>query len=196
MLWGAGSGNVASYNLVHDSGTATTRGEGIEADTNSNGVFLLYNVIYGCTNGGIGLTGTGHHVYGNTTYNNNTRGYDAGELQIWGSGSNMTVKNNIFYASSGKHLLVAGFGNITGHTVDHNIWYGGSPLPFQWAMTNYNFAGYQRQSGQDASSTDADPKFKDSLAGNFILQPGSPAIGSGIYIPGVTTTNPTSIGAK
>jgi hypothetical protein len=33
-------------------------------------------------------------------------------------------------------------------------------------------------------------------AGDFTLQVGSPAIGAGVYISGVSTANPPNIGAK
>jgi hypothetical protein len=34
------------------------------------------------------------------------------------------------------------------------------------------------------------------MVGDFTLQAGSPAIGAGVYIPGVSTANPPNIGAK
>ena len=48
----------------------------------------------------------------------------------------------------------------------------------------------------DTHSLKADPLFTDPTAGDFTLQAGSPAIGAGVYIPGVGTANPPNIGAK
>ena len=41
-----------------------------------------------------------------------------------------------------------------------------------------------------------DPLFTNPSIGDFTLQAGSPAVGAGIYIPGVSTANPPNLGAK
>ncbi len=196
MFSGAGQGTIASYNTIYNIGTATTRGEGIEADTATVGVQLFYNVIYGCTNGGIGLTSIGHFVYANTTYNNNTEHYDAGELQIWGSGTNMTIKDNLFYASPGKHLLIAGSANLAGAVLNYNGWYSDTATPFQWGTAAYNYVSYTAVAGQDANSLTSDPLFTNPATGDFTLRAGSPAVGAGVFIPGVSTATPPNIGSK
>lgn len=51
-------------------------------------------------------------------------------------------------------------------------------------------------SGGDVHAVSADPLFTNAAAGDFTLQAGSPAIGTGVYIAGVSTANPPNIGAK
>jgi hypothetical protein len=42
----------------------------------------------------------------------------------------------------------------------------------------------------------ADPQFRNLAGGDYTPATGSPAIGTGAYIPGVSTANPPNIGAK
>ena len=60
---------------------------------------------------------SGHSIYNNTCYNNSTGSFDLGELNFYSGASSDTVENNIFVASTGKHVLVAYPGSTTGHTL-------------------------------------------------------------------------------
>jgi hypothetical protein len=92
------------------------------------------------------------------------------------------IKNNVFVASTGKKVLWVAAGNTTGHTINNNVWYGGSATPFNWSGTDYNFADYKAASSQDASSVNADPLFTSTVTPDFSLQASSPAINAGVDV--------------
>jgi hypothetical protein len=104
-----------------------------------------------------------------------------GELGYMYDGTTgITAENNIFVASSGKHLLVTGWLAATqGQTLNYNLYYGGSATPFEWNVTNYDFADYKTNSGEDANSLNSAPTFYNSAAAQFWLTSGSPGIGAG-----------------
>jgi len=192
---GAGAGNVIRYNESVSNGTASTRGAGYMIDIGSAATQVYGNVAAFNTNGCIDEgSGSPSTIYNNTCYEDNQQGWDAGELNTFASSSGVIFENNIVFASVGKHTLVSMAGNVYAY----NLYYGGSTTPFEWAGTQYAFAGYQTASGQDAGphSMQADPLFTNAAGGDFTLQPGSPAIGAGVYIPGVSTANPPNIGAN
>ena len=181
--WQTGAGCIVRYNLVYSGGTASFRGSGINLDSNSSPAECYGNVVYGNNYGGINVTESGHKVYNNTCYHNNEGSADAGELSLFTqthAASSCLIKNNILVASTGKHLLVAGTGNTTGHTIDYNEWYGGSATPFTWGATDYNFTDYKTASSQDAHSLNSDPLFTNAAGGDFTLAAGSPCIDAGV----------------
>ena len=87
---------------------------------------------------------SGHSIYNNTCYNNSTGSFDLGELNFYSGASSDTVENNIFVASTGKHVLVAYPGSTTGHTLNYNLFYSSLATPFDWGGTSYNFAIHPR----------------------------------------------------
>jgi len=187
--YGAGAGNVIRYNLSYNNGTANMQAEGIEVDTYSATTTIYGNIAYGNTDGGIDLTGSGHLVYNNTLYNNDTQSWNAGELNFYNVTNcmGMTVENNIAYASPGKSAIVIAPECETGQTINNNLYYGSAASPFDWGYTNYNFVGWKQNSGQDANSLNANPLFTDlsgsySTSTDFTLQSSSPAIDAGLNL--------------
>jgi len=189
-----GAGAIVRYNKVHDCGTASYRGSGINIDNQSENVQCYYNVVYGNNYGGINLTGTGHLVYGNTCYHNNEGSANAGEISIFTIeghvGSNMTIKNNVLVASDAKYIIEVGTGNTTGHAINYNVYYGGAAAGFQWGANVYNFTDWKTNSSQDANSLNSDPLFTNTAGGDFTLAAGSPCIDAGVDL---TTTYQTAL---
>jgi hypothetical protein len=80
---------------------------------------------------------------------------------------------------------------------DHNTM-GAAALNFlQWGAGYLStYAAFDAAYGSATNSVAGDPLFTNPAAGDFTLQAGSPAIGAGVYIAGVSTSNPPNIGAK
>jgi parallel beta-helix repeat protein len=74
--------------------------------------------------------------------------------------------------------LWVNFDSAPGFVSDHNIfWNSTIQPPFKFIATKYStIADYRLASGQDAHSKQADPRFTNGAAGNFMPMSGSPAI--------------------
>ena len=184
-IYGAssGAGNAIRYNTSFSNGTSSTMGAGYEIDIGSAPTQLYDNIAYSNTAGCIQVASSGHLIYNNTCYNNNTQSIDLGELNFFGGASSVTVENNILVASSGQSAIVAYSGSTTGHTLNYNVFYGGGASPFNWDGTSYSFSQYQRATDQDVHSLNSDPlSFLNPSTSQFWLQATSPAIGAEPYL--------------
>jgi hypothetical protein len=195
----SGTGTIFRYNTISNCGTANFRGSGINVDSWSAPTLVYGNVVYGNNYGGINLTSAGHSVYNNTLWHNNENTADAGEISIFAqegiAGSSETIKNNVLVASAGKHLIRVYAGNTTGHVLDYNLYYSSQTNAFDWGGVDENWSDWKTATGgQEMHSLNVDPALANPPA-NLTLQPRSPAIGAGIYIPGVSAANPPNIGA-
>ncbi len=194
---GAGTGNTANHNISFNHGTPIYLGSDYDSDLTSLANIWTFNVGYGSTNGCFILSGSGHFLYQNTCYNDNVGGPEVdGEVSLYTNASNITAKDNIFVCSSGKQVLSVQAGSTTGNVYDYNDFSCATATPFTYSGANYSFSGYQAAATQDAHSITGDPLFTNAGTADFTLQGGSPAIGAGVFIPGVSTANPPNIGAK
>ena len=125
----------------------------------------------------------------NTTFENDTLGEGFGELWIQYAEDNV-VRNNVF-VSTGANLLLASYAGNANNVVDHNVWYapgGAGAAVFVWNGDAANgFAAHRAATGQDAASVFADPLLVAPGAGDFHLDPLSPAINAG---DAATTVSP------
>ena len=174
--------NIIRYNEIHDNGDQA------KATGELGGIFcssiyvtdteIYYNLIYNhsewtsYTEHGIVGNGSGYKIYNNVLYNNmhNIRGW-VDTCDDW------VVKNNVLMNPVDMHIqFVAG---VTGLDCDNNQYYPDGATRFSWAGTDYNFADWKTNSGQDGSSPDvADPLFT-SPTSDFTLQEGSPCRNAG-----------------
>jgi parallel beta-helix repeat protein len=194
--YSGGTGNVINGNTVYSGGStngcsgSVCLGSGINVDNNSAPTTVSGNVVYGNNYGCINLTASGHHVYGNTCYNNNVGvPNDAGEISIFQAsggvvGSSETIENNILFATSGASVLKVGTGSATGHVIDYNLYFGGASSPFSWSGTAYSFSGYKTAASEDGHSLSANPLFTNAGSNIFTLAETSPARNSGTPISG------------
>jgi hypothetical protein len=76
--------------------------------------------------------------------------------------------------------------------------YGCSNL-FSWNVNGsyqYSTVSAWQATGNGQNDISANPLFVNAAGSDFLLQPGSPAIGAGVYLPNFSTSNPPDIGAK
>jgi hypothetical protein len=163
------------HNLVHD---VSKHGINI-ADGSSNGFLIFDNVVYNTSVAGLRfntMTLKGARIFHNTFYASNQDGKD-----IYGTLTNdwnlptgsAKIQNNIFWPSSPTIPYASGAEGLdaVAGTTDHNLFFGGMGDPL----------------GADAIT--ADPLFVDVKAFDFHLGAGSPAIGAGVSVGTVVTTD-------
>jgi len=138
-------------------------------------------------------------AYNNRSWNNGDHGYDhlnaAGTIHvndlafgnykdgfsIEGVSPNARLTNCIAIENgltSDEFDLWVNDSSAVGFVSDYNIfWNSTAQPPFKFITTKYTtLAGYQAASGQDAHSTQADPRFANGPTGDFRLLAGSPGI--------------------
>jgi len=211
-----GTNAIIRDNTVYDNNII---GINIDAD---NYASLYYNVSY--NNGATGIqvyadgqtSMTGNLVYHNTVWGNNSAG-----IMLLGPSAGSTpggcvanqVINNIATNTIGGSNFIAflgcenpgtnGTGNIYTHnafglaTTDFIRWSGtfGSPI-FYSTYATWEMASGACGSAGCSDSLQQNPLLNNPTGGDFTLQSSSPAIGTGMYIPGISTANSPNIGAK
>ena len=137
-------------------------------------------------------------IFDNININNNNFKATSGGAQIYDgievcdnmTASNIKIRNNIIQGFSGNAIVGRG-GTISSLTIQNNIMYNnGNTIAFSGVSpTNYT----------NSNNITSNPLFVSST--DYHLQPGSPAIGAGIYIPGLIADlagnaigNPPNIG--
>lgn len=178
-------------NIVIEGNTSYENDLGIEIGAENKGIVtrkitVRNNLVYDNDKAGIVFGGYAAKrgrvrdslFIHNTVVNNDTLNEGLGQLWIQYA-SNNVVANNIFVASGNNVLLYSEKGNVD-NVLDYNLWHGAdgpNDAEFTWNGDSYSsFSQYRNQTGQDAHSLFGDPVFVDSLAGDFHLQSGSPAI--------------------
>jgi hypothetical protein len=183
-------GNTYRYNHFK-----TPLGVGMKIDASNTTV--AYNIFDTIPSGGILIDAMSNvRVYNNTFYQCGTMSPYAA---IWFNGdglqSGVDIRNNIAYVASGYALGFLVTPYSAGWASDYN-----DVLVSFWGtwkgLTNLRSSTWQSTTGLDRHTLNSDPLFTNAGAGDFTLKPGSSAIGAGVYIPGVSTSNPPNIGAR
>jgi uncharacterized repeat protein (TIGR02059 family) len=154
------------------------------------------------------------YIYNNTFYNHNTT-LSGDIVHVWiDNNSTAKIKNNIFYTTLSNDNGGAGEGLFVSSTqtntslidANYNLYYrlSNSLTIAEWE-NHYKYymntiASLRSQLGWEINSpAPADPKFVSTS--DFHLQPGSPALGAGVAIDGITIdfegntfSNPPNIG--
>jgi hypothetical protein len=93
------------------------------------------------------------------------------------------IVNNIFVAGPGSSFVENPYAENERNVVDHNMYFasdGSSRGTWQWKGRDYgDFESWRAGSGVDAHSSFDDPAFVDAPAGDFRLDPSSPAVDAG-----------------
>lgn len=171
---------IVRYNLCYGNAQVDTAkdeigtvGTGGTAGNNQ----IYYNVMYGGGNVGLKLSGSDtDYIYNNTIYNSAAEGIYAAD-----SSANLVVKNNIVSTSGSEHMRFAS-GSTTGHDIDYNLYGDDGATKFDWGGTDYTFANWQTNSGQDAASSVEDPLFVDAANADFQLKSDSPCRNAGVDV--------------
>jgi hypothetical protein len=112
-------------------------------------------------------------------------------IQFTASISNIYIRNNIFYLADLTLILWDYPSPLQDMHLDYNLYYNASNYVGIWigyADTYYaTFAEFQTYYNVETNGVGADPLFVDPTNNNFHLQEGSPAIGAGLTVSGVTT---------
>ncbi len=206
-------------NIIVENNLSYQNQYGIEVGNEHTGtvtanITVRNNVFH--TNQNMGILVGGYNgnvqyvtVTGNTTYGNNTGGDWGAELYFSEKCSDITVKNNIFYANNTQNIIVLAEGADTepaNLTLDYNLYCnagGENAANFDWFGDSYDglLADFQK-SGHDANSFFADPKLANVSGADFHLTATSPAINAGDpgYTPAAGETdmdgNPRVFGGR
>ena len=158
----ATNGSIIRHNIV-DGVTGTLAGwskwnipygEGIYLDTSAGGVTVDHNTVANCTANGIYL----HDSYNETVTNNTVFNTKSG-LLINGDLGGTSISKNLIYAlardigdSQTARLVSRSGGPITINGNTYVAHYKSADI-FRLDVTNYSFAGWKSQTGQDATSS-------------------------------------------
>ncbi|MFZ5989419.1 MAG: DNRLRE domain-containing protein [Bacillota bacterium] len=174
---------------IHDN-----TGDNILVNGNNNKVGM--NIVYDATDDCISVEGgTGIEVDNNVLYS-----CDGDGIQISGTGTTATLKNNISTGHTGSTInKTSGTGTIT---INKNDYMPSTGTPFMWEGVAKNFTDWKTACSCDANSYNADPLFVNATNKNFHLLQGSPCVNTGdtiswllIDYDGVTLTGQPDIGA-
>jgi hypothetical protein len=193
-----------NVNYAHDNIATRNNASGIIVETSQNQMVwnnLSYNNAHG-VGGNCCVSGIkDNDGAGNMFYNNTTAGNEFSELQVTNIGGvGPIVENNIFAATSTEQGAIVTNGSTgTAGTYDYNLLYGTTPL-FSFGGTWFSATTFYPSTGKGEHDVYASPLFTSTPNSylqslGFGLSSGSPAIGKGIYISGVSTTNPPNLGA-
>lgn len=187
---GAGAGNVIRRNYIHHLVAPMKMQAAIRTDGGQRDTLISENLIYKCTSQGIILK------LNNCCENNIVadviappRGYYLSVRE--GPLTDATIRQNIFYASSGTCTFIdelpPGKGRTSedrrGRTLakardadtDHNIYFCAANPQLGREMLEK-----QQRDGVDVHSQTVDPLFVDPVNGDFRFKPDSPALKMGI----------------
>ncbi len=187
-----GWNNIIERNILHGN----VYGIEVGCEKNPNGAgttqnnIVRDNLIYnnlatGIEFGGYNYPHTGTVIncsfLNNTCYHNDTGDSIGSEMDI-SHAENCTVRNNIFYANSGKFLYSIGVDSSYHNHFDYNSWYnGGTAAKAKFKIngtTIKGFSKYKNQTLEDEHSVYSDPLFV--IAGqDFHLQSTSPCVDAG-----------------
>ncbi|MEO7144631.1 MAG: right-handed parallel beta-helix repeat-containing protein [Bryobacteraceae bacterium] len=179
---GVQPGTVLRNNLIHDVTSYRYGGWGIYLDEGTSGVVVENNVVYHCRSAGFN-----QHYGQNNAIRNNVFALNH-DYQMTRSRAephlSFTFERNIVYFDSGRLL---GNNWTTGFKMDRNIYWdvrGNEIRPAGHGWSEW------RQSGHDAGSEIADPRFVNPSNFDFTLAPDSPALKLGIQSIDVSTVGP------
>ena len=202
--YGAGLKFVGSANAYNNT-IYGNNGSGIMVGQNGavNVVYLLYgNLIYsndldnaddGIVEQSMGAGTISLTVIGNTLYQNGNTSQQ--EFKITDNLTVLTVENNLLFATPTRRTMSIATQRGT-VVIDYNLQWradGNPSIIYNGAVMTW--AAWQAL-GFDKHGVNANPLLTNPGARVFTLQPSSPAIGVGVYIPGVSNAKPPNIGAK
>jgi parallel beta-helix repeat protein len=142
---------------------------------------ILHNLIYNHPNGACIMANyIRHEIDSNTCYNSRI-GIHLYVSSTTRQTGNIAIKNNIIVKSSLYQVFIEP--GVDGpFDFSDNDYYPDDRAAFNWKGAGFNFSAWQKEAGQDKHSVAADPAFVAPVPSqpfDFLLRPGSPAIGKG-----------------
>ncbi len=189
---GDGQHNIIRYNLIYNQIGGANDGNGIQTDVGSANNEIYYNVIYNCDGRCICIyDSTDISVYNNVCYGNgqNSSGALTTKSEIALSTSaditnNITVKNNIGYATVADTYAIYVDANTSGNTVTitNNDWYRASGNWYYWNITaGATLATWNGYAGV-GTDINSNPSFVSVVTPDFSLQSFSLCINAGTNV--------------
>lgn len=171
-----GGGSVISNNIISGANTSTAYSGGAPSVGLWSGIRL---------GGGATIANSGTVIANNTVVNGGDYRPDCYGIAVVNTGPvNFTIKNNLLYENLAGNVYVATGVTTTGAIIDNNLYYNSGTPNWYWkGTTDTAFSDWKTTSSMDASSIEADPLFIS--ASNFKLQPDSPAVKAGEFVPKV-----------
>lgn len=165
---GIAPGSVQRYNSIHDVNSFSYGGWGIYFDEGTTGMIAENNLVYRTKSAGF------HQHYGQENILRNNIFAFGREAQLMRTRPedhlSFTFEHNIVYWKEGPLLGSNWSGNQ--YRLDYNLYWNAAGQPITFAGLSLEA---WRAKGQDVHSLIADPRFVKPEAGDFRLQPGSPA---------------------
>ena len=209
---GTASDNIISYNSVSNNASSAFFAGG-ESGASLNNNIVAYNLFM---NDGGSVSGEEYPYYivffqqssgsrttqqnyivNNTIYGGYTNAFVLNLTSPPATPHYLTLENNIVYDLTRGGYNVYDSSGAESTLIINNNMYGYITLPsFAIGGANRTWVQWQTDGHDKHGSAPTDPLFVNAGAGNFALQFGSPAIGAGAYINGVSTANPPSMGMK
>lgn len=167
----------SSGNRLESNRVGSNQDTGFQVNSSSNNNVFLQNVSW--NNGDHGydhLSSSGNRHVGDIAYGNYKDGFSFEGNAPGGQVYNCIAVNNGL--TSGHFDLWVDDQSSSGFASDYNvIWNSTNQSPIKFRSTTYSsIATFNAATGQDAHSTQANPRFVNAAAGDFHLLSGSPAI--------------------
>lgn len=170
---GVSPGTTERYNRIHDvfNYAHVSHGSGIYPDEGSSEILIENNVVYRVRTCPLFQ----HYGKDNTIRNNIFALGGKGQLQRCREDKpcHYAATNNLVYADIPQ--MLGGVWKNGDWKLERNLYWSTAGAP---AFAGLDFAAWQAK-GNDAGSVVADPLFVDPAAGDFRLQPNSPALALG-----------------
>jgi len=176
----------SSHNLVTGCDIYNNSGFGVQIyhDNAASGINTSYNTVSGnklhdnVASGAVLAGGVGNLAYNNLIWNNR------GGILVDYSASNTGVYNNTIYANNAgggvAGIRLGANVSASNTTIRDNIIFGNTQGDITTYSATNTVADHNTMGGTD-------PMFRNTAALDFHLQLGSPAIGAGVAVAGVTT---------
>lgn len=157
----------------------------------TSGITLRNNLIYANSYTGIAIGGydtergstVDSKIVNNTLVQNDTIGYEGGQILLQYDTKNNIIKNNILVASSSNIMIQNQYTKNSGNVVNYNLYYGAGGAngsKWTWKDSTYkSFAAYKKATKNDANSIFANPLFVNAAARDYRLSASSPAVNKG-----------------
>jgi hypothetical protein len=155
--------------------------------TSSGPMYVLYNTLTNYVRGGFkfSLSNTGQVWICHNTLTSNVSGAPA--VHPSGPYSNLHFRNNVLVGNGAACVSDDSGESQTGNDFDGDLIFSNYAALFRWKNLNYStIAALRSATGFEMAGRAGDPLFVSAASGDYRLSAASPAIDSGLLLPGIT----------